>query len=405
VVPSPALIDPFGVAPLFASRLPGLGGPHPSPEPSYVFHTPILRPALGEVTVTIWLRDLKATRGTFVVQLTVFSAYPGTEPSPLRIISVSLAELATVGGQLHISFISRRNMFYSIVGSMPDDTDAIAADISITLDRCATEERVPAATSNVVAPPVLRAPITRRLSATEALLTRDAPTLRQPVSQGWSRAQCAEPQFAAWMKDLRLRPEPTAANWRYAYILQGLRSYGALREGAVGLGMGVSASPLPAALAAEGCRILAATAYHDTVPEGDPGLALEELLRPDICPPEAFFARVHFAILGLAPMPEAVRDFDFVWSMGVADRARDVRGVGYLLELTLDRLKPGGLAIHILTRSNNGGLLPDGRFSVSRQDIEGLALSLISRNHEVAQIKFSGAPDDPSPFGVIARRR
>jgi hypothetical protein len=59
----------------------------------------------------------------------------------------------------------------------------------------------------------------------------------------------------------------------------------------------------------------------------------------------------------------------------------------------------------MLTRSRDGGLLPDGRFSVSREDIAGIALSLISHNHDVAQLKFGGAPDAPCPFGLIARRR
>jgi hypothetical protein len=101
-------LDPFGVHPQWASRITGLGGREPAPDPSYVFLTLDSRPAIGAVCAKVCFFDLVATRGTMLFEVRVRSAVPGAEQSRLHTIVVDADELVKAGGIVELSFDGHR---------------------------------------------------------------------------------------------------------------------------------------------------------------------------------------------------------------------------------------------------------------------------------------------------------
>ena len=80
-------------------------------------------------------------------------------------------------------------------------------------------------------------------------------------------------------------------------------------------------------------------------------------------------------------------------------------------------LRPGGVAVHTVAYDIAArGLVGDGGRDApfGRPDIERLALNLISREHEVAQVRIdedkaltesrAGSPSSRSIFGIIVRK-
>ena len=126
-----------------------------------------------------------------------------------------------------------------------------------------------------------------------------------------------------------------------------------------------------------------------------------------------------------------LRGFDFVWSSGALEHLGSIGAGLQFVEDAMRCLKPGGLAVHTtrLSLSSSDETIDSGAAVLLRRpDIERLTLSLISRWHEVAQVKFDprdrplDEPDDltvfrahadpeatigkyaSTPFGMIVRR-
>ncbi len=405
-----AVIDAFGYAPNHASRIHGLGGSKPSADGAYVFCTVPVRSMPGPITFTIQFNDLQATCGTLVLQIFAVSAIPGVEATPSTATVISMADLARSGGLHHIETVGRRNMLYAVAGHIYDETDATAIGVTISLDQGLApdpwEPRSIGPATGTRAPGVSAGGLHRAAR----LVSLAPPNLDNPVSQGWTAEQCRQRPFAEWMEVLHQPAQSTRINWAAAYILQSLRSFGALQSGAAGLGFGVLEQSLPAILAARGCSVLATAPHHDAAPDGDPALALEQRCRPDLCQRDRFFENVRFATVDSAAIPQTLRDFDFLWSAGMGDEAGTTEKFQHFVESSMHCLKPGGLAVHVFQWAPAGGRRLHRGFVYDRPAIERIALSLISRGHEVAQLKFqydartSSKDGDAVPFGLIARR-
>ena len=400
-------IDPFGAALHLSSRIGGLGGPYAGDDPSYVFGTAPVRPALGRVVFTVRFHELSATCGTLLLQVTAVSAHPGTHPMPMKTMAVPLADLAAAGGMQTMEIYCRRNMHYAITGNIYDETDAAASGLTVTFDSQVEEDVGAQDHGDFLVDLALGDGDSEPIGSTGRLVALDPPSLVHPASQGWTNDQFSHPPFAEWMAVLRRPAEPTLANWVDAYTLQSLRRYGALRNGASGLGFGVMGQSLPALMASFGCQILATARHEDDLPDADPGLALEELLRPDLCPPSTFFDRVHFTTINLGALPEGLSGFDFVWSVGIADSCSTAAEFSQFVVGSMGCLKSGGTAVHLFRLA--GGDAPQGLggLFLARTDIERVALLLVSHGHEVAQLKFARGPHTaaPVPYGIVTRRR
>ena len=403
-------IDPFAARPGTASRVSGLGGDHPSQDPGYVFQSLDLYPVLGPVHFLLQFHGLIATTGSLTVQIDAFSYHPGTHPLPLKEIAIPMQAIVEAGGLVRVDLISRRNMGYRIGGRIDDDTDAQAIGLSLSL--YPREREAPDLGRDVRKPVVDRpdvTPVEGWVEKPELAVMRPA-RLACPVSQAMTPQQAADPLVAQWNAVLHQVDGNPAERWDNAIILQALHHYGVPTEAAAGLCIGGRPHRLPAYLAGRGCSILVGATHRGELPDGDPGLALEQLLHADLCAPLRFFEAVHLTLFDRLAIPAALGGFDFMWSLD-ACTGPDARALfPHMLRDSVRCLRPGGMAVHMLRYSGELGMPADPRStSYGRAEIERMALSLVADGQEVAQLNFdTGGPDQPGDrhlgFALILRR-
>ena len=229
-------------------------------------------------------------------------------------------------------------------------------------------------------------------------------------SQAMTDAQVSDPLVAAWNAVLHQSDGSDAQRWENAFVLQALRYYGISTESGSGLGIARHPGRLPSYLAACGCTILTAGTQREDLPEGDPGLALECLAQPDLCPPRRFFEAVHYTLFEDLAVPPTLTGFDFLWSMDASRGPRARARFPQMVRASIGCLRPGGIAIHMLRYSGEIGAAASANSeSYGRAEIERMALSLVADGQEVAQLKFDiDRPDQSTdraiPFALIARR-
>lgn len=404
-------IDPFAAKRDAASRIAGLGGDHPGDDPGYVFQSLEIYPVLGPVRFTLHFHALAATMGTLTIRIhALSSAYPDTAAMLVETVTVPMRVIAEQDGIVHVALTSRRNMMYTIGGSIDDQTDASAMALSLSLDPREREAQQPCAKPGKMPAPVpMVAPIERRLARPE-LATMAPPVLARPVSQAITEAQSCDPLVAAWNGVLHQPGGSDAERWENAFILQALHYYGVATDAGSGLGIARHPGRLPSYLAARGCTILMAGTHHEDLPEGDPGLALERLVQPDLCPPRRFFEAVYQTLFENLAVPPNLTGFDFLWSIDAPDGTGARPCFPSMVRASIGCLRPGGVAIHMLRYSGEiGAPALAGSKSYGRAEIERMALSLVADGQEVAQLKFDvDKPDQPGdraiPFALVARR-
>ena len=403
-------IDPFAAKRDAASRVAGLGGEHASDDPGYVFQSLDIYPALGPVRFTLQFHQLAATTGTLIVRIFAISAHPGTVPMLVKSVAVDLSGVADNDGVFSVEMICRRNMVYTIGGTIDDDTDASALALSLSLDPRERDVPLPSdgpTKMSATVPGVAR--IENLLQRPELATMRPA-VLARPVSQAMTAAQCRDPLISAWNGVIRQSGGAEFERWENAFILQVLHYYGIATDSGSGLRISSKRHPLPSYLAERGCTVLAAAMRRDDLPQGDPGLALEQLCYADLCTPRRFFEAVNLTLFEDLAIPPGLTGFDFLWSkdasVGPGARPRFPQ----MVRDSISCLRPGGLAIHMLRYSGEVGT-PSHAASTSygRAEIERMALSLIADGQEVAQLKFDvdtpAMPGDRGiPFALVARR-
>ncbi|MET3713208.1 hypothetical protein ABIC65_003938 [Sphingomonas trueperi] len=410
----PLPIDPFGATPHFASRLTGLGGDRPPPNPAYVLETNPVRAAVGPIVFTVEIDQLRATAGTLVLHVLARPAHLKTDLTPVATIAVSMADLIAHNGVACIGTIGRRNMLYSVTAELSDESDATASAIRVSLNR--REESDPDWQPRDVASKLASLPQRGpALRDKPELISMQSPLLMSPVSQVMTARQFAEPVFAARMADLDQqggRGELQA--WEDAIILQALRYYGALSSGAPrGLCFDRAARALPAYVASQGGSMTVIRDGLGSQAGDDSGDGLGPLHRPSVCTPKVFESSVHLATAATLARGEEVADYDFLWSRNISDTVESKAAFPHFLLDSMRYLRFGGIAIHLLRYGTSQQANPaagGGPIHFSRPEIERLALSLVAQAQEVAQLKFAiqeiGASElnAPIPFAILARR-
>ena len=402
-------LNPFGSHPQWSSRITGLGGHEPPPDPSYVFLTLDSRPALGKVSAKVRFFDLTATRGTLLVEIRVRSAFPGTEPSLLQTIAMNLRELARSGGEIELSFESYRNAYYAIAGSINDETDVSASHISITVDRRAA----PAEHNKEWGWRAAEGMSTKRRSDIQSALISGSmtdlarPTLDEPMSQVGTPLQCRERAFFDAMKALGRGPVPTFENWSLAYVMRAIERFAGPHRRTKMLEYVANEAPLLSHFAARECEIIGIRHVAKCDEQVDPGRELQRLWTPELCAEEDFFAHAHFTTGDIRLPRENFRDqFDIIWSIG-ANRALTPQEFVYFAVNSLANVKPGGLAIHVFDYVE--GTEADQASSLMRRDIERLTALALAHRNDVARLQFRhGAsplpPGSTVPFGIVLLR-
>ena len=404
-------IDPFCYFPELASRITGLGGPEQRPSMNYVFHTQYLACQPGYCMFTLQFDGLAATSGVLVLHVQMLSTVPGSQARTGVTERINLRDLAAANGWTTVRFESLTTATYALYGSVIGQTDATASRLSVYLDR--PGRRMPTG---------LGASVESRFGRTNLrqpnlLTSDDAARFSTPVSQMFSVRHLDDPACLKWQKKLG---ESAAQHdlWERAYLLETLDRYGVLHPDVRGVGIGSDMGSLPALLAGLGChvRLGLLTAMPNDMDAWRLD-TLKNLGRPALCSREELITRV-----AVEPLNDALElgispdGFDFFWSSHRVRHFGDRFRLWHFFERALLHVNPGGLLVHFLGFTRGTIKNPErqgGGHAVARGDIEKIALNMISRGHEVAQLKFElgskpwgerAYVDEQTLFALIVRR-
>ena len=380
-------LDPFAYLPGVASKIVGLGGNAPGHDSGYVFHTSYVPVGRGQATFTARFAGLRSKRGTLFLTVHMLSTESGAQVRLVATERILMNRLVARQGEASISFESFDDVHYALLGTIVDVTDAEAEGLTVTLDLSQED-------AEYTGPPIEArntAYGSNALRPRAHLVALEPATLAAPVSQACTPAQFAERAYRDWAERLDLGTVGSRRQWTFAYILQVLRQYGMLEPGACGVGFGVSDEPLPAFLAKTGVSAVAPhrVRQHDG-PAGGLGTPLDRRRAPAMIDDAAFDQLVSFHPADPGAIPRELVNFDFTWSTDAASRLGSIAaGLGFLRN-SIRCLRPGGLAVHVFDfdLSHRGSIIETPAISLLRRnDVEQIALDLISRGHEVAQIK------------------
>ncbi len=398
-------LDPFGAFPGRASRIAGLGGVQPSPDPAYVFATADSRPAIGRIRAHVHFHDLAITHGTLLFEVRARSMVPGADQSRVKTITVDAGELAAACGMVELEFDSYRNSHYAIACSINDETDIACSVITLLLDRKATPDE------HGLAWDWTPTAIHRRAGIEGALVERvltdlSAPRLETPQSQVGSPLQCREPAFADAMRALGREPIPSFENWSLAYVLRAIDRY-AINGARRMLGFGDNLGTLMSYQAGQGREVVGICHPQDRDAPFDPGEELGRLRVPALCDEAAFHANAHVASSNIHRTYETLYDqFDVTWSISVNRMMTPGEYVYFILHGMI-HARPGALAVHVFDYVEDAG---EGQgHNMTRHDIERLVVMCLAWRHDIARLQFrhdTVLPDSkmPLPFGLVILR-
>jgi FkbM family methyltransferase len=219
------------------------------------------------------------------------------------------------------------------------------------------------------------------------------PSLEQLASQAPTRPQFESEIYKYWCGRIREQPRFHRKQWEFVYILEALRQSNMLQPGRSGIGFGVGCEPIPAALAAHGCNVLAtdldpeaaaSAGWEDT---GQYASSKSSLNDRGICLPEQFDQLVTFKYVDMANLQSlAGTSCDFLWSSCALEHIGSLEsGIEFILN-SLALLKPGGVAIHTteLNISSDRDTITSGSTVLYRQrDIRRLSSLLEARGYKI----------------------
>jgi 2-polyprenyl-3-methyl-5-hydroxy-6-metoxy-1,4-benzoquinol methylase len=392
VLPTMA-VAAFAFWPTVASKIGGLGGSEPSPDPAYVFHSAYVDVPAGDVDCSLTFDGLTGDLGVITFRINALPVEPGAQATTVTAWTASLTDVAARGGKATANFQALPGMRYAILGHIYDETDMRSEALSITFQTVqrsdAYKEQLERARKSVFGRRLFR--------RANRMISNESATLADPVSQTCTSAQFGEPSYAAWLKRLDLPFHKHRKQWEFIYILQALERYGMLQEGARGLGFGVGIEPLPAAMAAAGVTVVASDLGADDDRARDWSLSqqhaqtVEQLRNPAVCPDAVFDRNVSFRPVDMNRIESDLRGFDFVWSSCAFEHLGSIAAGLDFVRNSVECLKHGGLAVHtteLNLTSNDKTVDNEGTVLFRRRDIEKLAVDLSSRGHFVAQIKY-----------------
>jgi hypothetical protein len=178
------------------------------------------------------------------------------------------------------------------------------------------------------------------------------PSIREPVSQFCTQAQCEDPCFREWCDLLKEDFVYHRKLWEHVYIMQALRYYGCLGDGKRGLGFGVGREPLPALMARFGCQVIATDLHADNstakgwAATGQHFESLSQLNSRGLCQEDEFNERVSYRSVDMNKINSDLIGYDFIWSSCALEHLGSKRDCTDFIIKSLDCLIPGGLAVH-----------------------------------------------------------
>lgn len=209
-------------------------------------------------------------------------------------------------------------------------------------------------------------------------------------------ADFRHPRFFQMIKLLGGIPHWHRKHWEWAFILHHLLATGALREGARGLGFGVGAEPIPAALANLGAHVVGTDAPVDLQnsagwSDSNQHAAGLDSLRMPWCADAVFDKYVSFQPCDMLNIDPALKDFDFTWSSCCFEHLGSLEaGLDFVQQSVEACLKPGGVAVHTTEYNLSSGerTIEASEWTViyRHSDLVRFADHMRSRGHEVHPI-------------------
>lgn len=229
-------------------------------------------------------------------------------------------------------------------------------------------------------------------------LAGQEPTFPGLVSQLCTQAQMRSPAYLTLCNRYRIDQVYRRKKWEYCYILQALAEQGAAAPGKRGLGFGVGRECLVAALASQGCAILATdlprehAAREGWEKTGQYAGVLEGLNQDGLCEAAEFRRLVTYRDADMNHIDDSLEDFDFLWSSCALEHLGSIELGLRFVARAMDCLKPGGVAVHTteFNLSSNRRTVDKGPTVLfRRQDMEALARRLEALGHRVAPFNWS----------------
>ncbi|GGE94081.1 hypothetical protein [Sphingomonas prati] len=300
----------------------------------------------------------------------------------------SLRTLAASGGTASIAFEVKEGFRYAILARTVSPSEAVGRSLTV---RCRnysgrTLQRATASERNDYQAKGMR-------DVATLVAVRPA-KLARPMSQACTAAQLREPVFREWQRVLGLSDPADQFQWERVFVLQVLRAFGVIDSGGSGLGFGRDYDAIAKALDGLGCNTASAEALAAAAPTQKP--------TDDAATPDEYESPVAL------PPPTVMRNYDFLWSMGLCDVLPNPTDLIYLVEDSIEYLKSGGMAVHMLNaqigRDQLSAQLAPGMFDRNR--LAQLSLAVVGGKHEIAQLNMYADPGDEGPhsFGVIIRK-
>ncbi|KQM67804.1 hypothetical protein ASE75_02580 [Sphingomonas sp. Leaf17] len=369
-------IDPFVFWPERRSRVTPLGGPEQGDDPDYAFHTLYVGCGTGWIQFDLTFEGLTAERGTLILRIHELADVLGADARLVTLSQTQLLEVIRSGGRVTIGTEATDGFSYAILGHVHGDCVAMADALRIDVTRRTPDADDPAIATRYSS---------ERVGAVGQLIAPEPPTLKAPVSQVCTLAQFKEPVFADWAQHVGAgRETGSIATWERVFIARALDRYDVARSGARGLGVGGLGDPLADALASAGCRLVLTSPEPRDAPL--PVGATARLFDPHA-------------------VPDDIAGFDFCYVTRDGGPDLDRQGSLRFVEDLLRGLKPGGLAVVMLSMD----VIENGTFAgLPKREIDRLALVLVSRGHQVAQLRHIGGEavveDGRSACGLIIRK-
>jgi hypothetical protein len=373
-------LDPFGFWPTYRSRLEGIGGPDPSEDPDYVFHSLYVACGTGPIIFRVEIDGLVARRGTLILRVHELPDGIGSTARQMAIVQAQLVDLVRQKGRVMVDVEARVGNSYAILGHIYGDTVAHADELRITVTREAPDPNATNRSSTYSS---------TRLAVGANMVGTMAPTLIAPVSQMATELQLGERVFREACERLALDNEIARRdNWSRAFVARVLERYDFAQPGARGLIVnGLDETGLAGWLRTTGCRI--SLSHAGAPPEG---MDDRDLVALD---PHA--------------IPETLAGYDFAVAIRTVESGWGWKYALTMIEEMLRLVKPLGLLVVTLdVLINRPGV--DGDAALSWEELSRIALVLLSRGHAVAQLRrdIGDAVDDgtgTTAFGFVIRRR
>lgn len=355
-------LEPFSFFVGHASAIEGFGGPEPSPDPRYCFHTNYQSLPPGRAKFHATMHGASATTGE--LNLRVMSFQPGSDASMVTSAKLILEDMVDAHVVRTLRFTAVEGVEYALYGYFTDSSDLVAESLDIELEEADD--------------PDLRISRSHRRSKfagahapqeAHRLFSAGEPSLAAPTCQPFTRRQAdaiaADPD--RWMAQISL--DDALDRWRVAAPLQALSAAGLLQPGARGVVINAPHDHLAEAVEQHGCLV-----HSLAAPEPD----------------------------DIAQLDETWTDCDFAIGHEAPSDAEDP-AMDLLVQL-MDRLANGGLAIGLID-------IHEGETAAGfRNRMQRIALRLIGRGHNVAQLSFPDGGDwFPTPpvsggFLVLAQK-